>query len=271
MSLKIVVVTALMLLAVSAVLGRAVQYKITYSILNHKWARSRDPQSVYIQGSNGETAYHRCDANFNVINQDVVCVFESDIDIGDYRCVFLRTGGRDGLDLKKVSVQIDGIETHTIVPQGWDANYISLDDGETKKFCKVVDGGWSEFGEWSVCSAECGGGSQSRSKTCTNPSPANGGQECEGEDEESRTCNTEACPEPEKVCPTGYALCWDGQQCINAWKVCDGDVHCADGSDESNCAERVCDAGTTMYRRVKCADRMQCIRARDAPGDIPSW
>ena len=58
----------------------------------------------------------------------------------------------------------------------------------------TVDGGWSDLGDWSVCSAECGGGSQIRSKTCTNPSPANGGKECEGEDEESRTCNPEPCP-----------------------------------------------------------------------------
>ena len=64
--------------------------------------------------------------------------------------------------------------------------------------CKIeiptVDGGWSDLGEWSVCSAECGGGSQIRSKTCTNPSPANGGKECEGEDEELRTCNPDPCP-----------------------------------------------------------------------------
>ena len=63
--------------------------------------------------------------------------------------------------------------------------------------CKVdiptVDGGWSDLGEWSVCSAECGGGSQIRSRTCTNPSPANGGNECEGEDEELRRCNQQSC------------------------------------------------------------------------------
>ena len=35
----------------------------------------------------------------------------------------------------QVTVQIDGIETHTIVPQGIVKN-IELDDGETKKFCK---------------------------------------------------------------------------------------------------------------------------------------
>ena len=64
----------------------------------------------------------------------------------------------------------------------------------TNKNMLTVDGGWSDLGEWSVCSAECGGGSQIRSKTCTNPSPANGGKECEGEDEELRTCNPDPCP-----------------------------------------------------------------------------
>ena len=64
----------------------------------------------------------------------------------------------------------------------------------TNKDMLTVDGGWSDLGEWSVCSAECGGGSQIRSKTCTNPSPANGGKECEGEDEELRTCNPDPCP-----------------------------------------------------------------------------
>ncbi|XP_063688373.1 atrial natriuretic peptide-converting enzyme-like [Bolinopsis microptera] len=245
-----------------------VQYKITYSIFNHHWARSRDPQFVYIRGSNGETAEHPCDADFNVINQDVLCVFESDIDIGDYECVFLKSGGRDGLDLKKVSVQIDGIETHTIVPQGR-ANSIGLDNGETKKFCKSVDGGWSDFGEWSVCSAECGGGSQSRSKTCTNPSPANGGNECLGENDETSSCNTEACPEPDKVCPTGYSLCSDGQQCIQTTRVCSGYEDCDDGSDERNCAEHKCE-----YGYQKCADGKQCIDSTfvcDFDEDCDDW
>ncbi|XP_063695438.1 SCO-spondin-like [Bolinopsis microptera] len=80
----------------------------------------------------------------------------------------------------------------------------------------TVDGGWTDFGEWSVCSADCGGGSQSRSKTCTNPSPANGGQECEGEDEESRTCNPELCPVD------------GGWSDFGEWSVCSAD--CGGGS-----------------------------------------
>ena len=64
----------------------------------------------------------------------------------------------------------------------------------TNKDMLTVDGGWSDLGDWSDCSAECAGGSQIASKTCTNPSPTNGGKECEGKDEEERTCNPDPCP-----------------------------------------------------------------------------
>ena len=49
-----------------------------------------------------------------------------------------------------------------------------------------VDGGWSD---WSQCSVSCGGGTQTR--TCTNPSPANGGADCVGPS--SQACNTQSC------------------------------------------------------------------------------
>ena len=55
-----------------------------------------------------------------------------------------------------------------------------------------IDGGWA-WGEWSSCSASCGGGTQSRSATCTNPAPANGGANCTGSNIETRDCNTQAC------------------------------------------------------------------------------
>ena len=58
----------------------------------------------------------------------------------------------------------------------------------------AVDGGFSKFGDWSKCSAECGGGAQTRSRTCTNPAPANGGADCKGDSSETRKCNIQACP-----------------------------------------------------------------------------
>jgi len=59
----------------------------------------------------------------------------------------------------------------------------------------VTDGGWSDFGDWSECSATCGGGTQTRERSCNNPSPANGGADCVGEAEESRECNSDPCGE----------------------------------------------------------------------------
>ena len=58
----------------------------------------------------------------------------------------------------------------------------------------LVDGGYSDFGDWSECSAECGGGTQTRTRTCTNPAPAHGGDDCLGDSTETRKCNTQACP-----------------------------------------------------------------------------
>ncbi len=52
-----------------------------------------------------------------------------------------------------------------------------------------VNGGWTG---WDSCSVSCGGGTQSR--TCTNPSPANGGANCSGS--ASQACNTQACASP---------------------------------------------------------------------------
>lgn len=49
-----------------------------------------------------------------------------------------------------------------------------------------INGGWSP---WSACSLTCGGGTQSR--TCTNPTPANGGAACAGS--ATQACNTQAC------------------------------------------------------------------------------
>ena len=49
-----------------------------------------------------------------------------------------------------------------------------------------VDGGWSDYG---LCSASCGGGTQSR--TCTNPSPQGTGATCVGES--TRSCNCQDC------------------------------------------------------------------------------
>ena len=58
----------------------------------------------------------------------------------------------------------------------------------------LVNGGWSGYGSWISCSVTCGGGTKSRSRSCTKPSPDNGGDECTGEATEAENCGTASCP-----------------------------------------------------------------------------
>ncbi|KAK5892932.1 hypothetical protein CesoFtcFv8_013275 [Champsocephalus esox] len=54
-----------------------------------------------------------------------------------------------------------------------------------------VSGGWSVWGQWRRCSSECGGGIQTRARTCQ--SPAEESYRCEGVLEEGRPCNAQPC------------------------------------------------------------------------------
>lgn len=57
-----------------------------------------------------------------------------------------------------------------------------------------IDGGWSDWSAWSDCTVGCGGGTQTQTRTCTNPAPQYGGQSCQGPSSQTQTCNTNPCP-----------------------------------------------------------------------------
>ena len=57
----------------------------------------------------------------------------------------------------------------------------------------LVNGGWSNWGTWGGCSVTCGGGSQIRMRSCTNPPPSGGGANCQGSDSQSQSCGINGC------------------------------------------------------------------------------
>ncbi|XP_063682435.1 A disintegrin and metalloproteinase with thrombospondin motifs 8-like [Bolinopsis microptera] len=122
--------------------------------------------------------------------------------------------------------------------------------------CKV-DGGYSAFGDWSKCSAECDGGTQTKTRQCNDPAPSNGGKECEGDDSETQTCNEDPCP-----VDGGYSAFGDWSKCSaecdggtqtktrqcndpapsNGGKECEGD-----DSETQTCNEDPCPGENVVY------------------------
>ena len=45
-----------------------------------------------------------------------------------------------------------------------------------------------------MCSVTCSTGTQVRSRTCTNPTPAHGGVDCVGDGSEQQSCDEVQCP-----------------------------------------------------------------------------
>ncbi|WAR08201.1 ECT-like protein [Mya arenaria] len=54
--------------------------------------------------------------------------------------------------------------------------------------CDVIDGSWSVWGSWGRCDVTCGNGTKSRVRSCNNPAPAHGGDDCQGAKEQTSTC-----------------------------------------------------------------------------------
>ncbi|CAG5125446.1 unnamed protein product [Candidula unifasciata] len=68
----------------------------------------------------------------------------------------------------------------------------------TKK-CEVVkcpvDGAWSLWGTWTLCTATCGKGIRERTRACDSPRPQFGGSECEGSATQQEECyGGQHCP-----------------------------------------------------------------------------
>jgi len=70
-----------------------------------------------------------------------------------------------------------------------------------------VHGSWGGYSSWGGCSASCGGGTQTRSRSCS--SFSYGGSDCSGSSSDSQSCNTQSCgPSGTYNFETGGSYTW---------------------------------------------------------------
>ncbi|VDI29943.1 Hypothetical predicted protein [Mytilus galloprovincialis] len=98
-----------------------------------------------------------------------------------------------------------------------------------------VDGDWSGWSSWNICSATCNGGIQDRNRKCDDPQPSNGGISCKGTPIESRPCHILDCE-------------IDGQWGTwQEWEVCN--TTCGNGTQQRL---RKCDSPSPYFDGSEC-------------------
>ncbi|XP_037688836.1 A disintegrin and metalloproteinase with thrombospondin motifs 17 isoform X2 [Choloepus didactylus] len=113
-----------------------------------------------------------------------------------------------------------------------------------------VDGDWSLWGPWSMCSRTCGTGARFRQRKCDNPPPGPGGAHCSGASVEHAVCETPPCPKGlpsfrDQQCQSHERLSGKTKGLLTAVVVDDKpcELHCAPLGKESPLlvADRVLD------------------------------
>ena len=110
---------------------------------------------------------------------------------------------------------------------------------------KPIDGGWSAWSEYGLCSKACGNGLKKRTRLCNNPPSALGGKDCEGDAFEFQPCKMAECP------TDGGWGAW------NSWSTCSGDCSVGVGTKRRS---RACDNPAVVGSGKPCVgDRTEVV------------
>ena len=117
------------------------------------------------------------------------------------KCVAVATEKCNGLDDDCNGMTDEG----DLCPAGF-----SCVEGSCKQGCTPVNGGWTDW-TCDMCSATCGGGTQTCTRSCTNPPPSCGGSSCSGPASKVQDCNTQPC---NNYLPVGTTVYSQGEQVV---------------------------------------------------------
>ncbi|XP_060586448.1 uncharacterized protein LOC132742139, partial [Ruditapes philippinarum] len=124
--------------------------------------------------------------------------------------------------------------------------------------CSLVDGNWGSWSPWSMCDVTCENGTQTRTRTCTDPAPAQGGLDCIGSNISTKSCSKELCP------VHGGWTAW------SSWDACS--VTCGVGIERRhrNCSNPIPDRnGLQCFGDT--LDVQMCFPGPCANGDWTNW
>ena len=123
----------------------------------------------------------------------------------------------------------------------------------------LIHGGWTAWSTWSHCSVTCSRGSQVRFRTCSDPTPQHGGQNCSGNSSDIKYCELRPCP------IHGNWTTW------SQWSDCS--KTCANGTRSRN---RTCSSPFPQFGGRNCSGEVteitSCIIAPcPIPGNWAAW